>query len=42
MKSLKANFDTVFFDAEGNEIELQRGETWVIVASPNFLEVSYE
>ena len=33
---------TVFFDSEGNEIQLQRGETWIILASPKFLEVSYE
>lgn len=36
------NDRTVFFDSEGNEIELQRGETWIIVASPKFLEVTYE
>lgn len=33
---------TIYFDSEGNEIQLQRGKTWIILASPKFLEVSYE
>ncbi len=32
---------TIFFDDEGNEIRLQRGKTWITLASPSFLEVSY-
>ena len=37
-----ADSRTVFFDSEGNEMLLQRGKTYVVVASPRFLEVRYE
>ena len=33
---------TVFFDSEGNEIKLQRGRSWIILASDKFLDVLYE
>ena len=32
---------TIFFDSEGNEIRLQRGKTWITVAGPDFLKVTY-
>ncbi len=32
---------TIFFDNEGNEIRLQRGNTWITVASPHFCKVTY-
>ena len=36
------NHRTVFFDSEGNEISLQRGRSWIVLASDKFLDVRYE
>ena len=36
------NHRTVFFDSEGNEISLQRGRSWIVLASDKFLDVKYE
>ena len=33
---------TVFFDSEGNEIELQRGKTWITITTAHKTIVSYE
>lgn len=36
------NHRTVFFDKDGNELKLQRGRTWIVMASEKFLDVLYE
>lgn len=35
------NNRTIYYDADGNELKLQRGQTWIILASSNFLTVTY-
>ncbi len=36
------NNRTIYYDADGSELKLQRGQTWIILASSSFLTVTYE
>lgn len=36
------NKRTVFFDKDGNEMQFQRGQSWIVIASEKFLDVFYK